>query len=134
MILLPQKNYSHLCKMLTILVISVIQVLDNHVINYVPPEVYCSYPSHKPHHYEKFGLQVVGALSCDPRQVTIFDMWGGHFPQNHAPGRLSMCDYSPMNVYLLINTTCPGTCLWLWCYKFREHWPHWVKLFSVILF
>jgi len=50
--------------------VTLLQVLDNHVINYIPPELYSAYPSHKPHHYHKFGLQVVGALSCDPRQFS----------------------------------------------------------------
>ncbi|KAH9509531.1 54S ribosomal protein L3 [Bulinus truncatus] len=46
------------------------KVLDNHVINYVPPEIYATYPSHLPHHRHRFGLQVVGALSSDPRQFS----------------------------------------------------------------
>ncbi|CAL1540093.1 unnamed protein product [Lymnaea stagnalis] len=50
--------------------VTLLQVLDNHVINYVPPELYKFYPSHLPHHSDRFGLQVVGALSCDPRQFS----------------------------------------------------------------
>ncbi|XP_059143743.1 large ribosomal subunit protein uL3m-like [Physella acuta] len=50
--------------------VTLLQVLDNHVINYVPPELYSSYPSHQPHHAQRFGLQVVGALSTDPRQFS----------------------------------------------------------------
>ncbi|GFS07116.1 50S ribosomal protein L3 [Elysia marginata] len=50
--------------------VTVLQVLDNHVINYVPPEVYATYPSHCPHQGLRFGLQVVGSLSCDPRQFS----------------------------------------------------------------
>ncbi|BFZ13453.1 hypothetical protein BsWGS_16492 [Bradybaena similaris] len=50
--------------------VTLLQVLDNHVINYVPPEVYATYPSHRPHQWQRFGLQIVGALSCDPRQFS----------------------------------------------------------------
>ncbi|KAI8746504.1 39S ribosomal protein L3, mitochondrial-like [Biomphalaria glabrata] len=50
--------------------VTLLQVLDNHVINYVPPEVYATYPSHLPHHRQKFGLQIVGALSSDPRMFS----------------------------------------------------------------
>lgn len=50
--------------------VTLLQVLDNHVINYIPPEQYKLYPSHRPHQYDKFGLQIVGALSCDPRQFS----------------------------------------------------------------
>ncbi|XP_012941032.1 39S ribosomal protein L3, mitochondrial [Aplysia californica] len=50
--------------------VTLLQILDNHVINYVPPAQYSAYPSHKPHHAERFGLQIVGALSCDPRQFS----------------------------------------------------------------
>jgi len=50
--------------------VTLLQVLDNHVINYIPPEKYAQYPSHKPYQYQKFGLQIVGALSCDPRQFS----------------------------------------------------------------
>ncbi|KAH9509525.1 54S ribosomal protein L3 [Bulinus truncatus] len=51
-------------------IVTLLQVLDNHVINYVPPEIYATYPSHLPHHRHRFGLQVVGALSSDPRQFS----------------------------------------------------------------
>jgi len=50
--------------------VTLLQVLDNHVINYVHPEDYAQYPSHKPYQETKFGLQIVGALGCDPRQFS----------------------------------------------------------------
>lgn len=51
-----------------------IQVLDNHVLRYVPPEQLDRFPSvleWRPHwlQHRKFGLLFVGACSADPANV-----------------------------------------------------------------
>ncbi|KAK7481659.1 hypothetical protein BaRGS_00027032 [Batillaria attramentaria] len=45
---------------------TLLQVLDNHVIRYIPPEQYQNQSGWKPY-WNKWGSVVVGALSCDPR-------------------------------------------------------------------
>jgi len=48
-----------------------IQVLDNHVVRYIPPDVYRHYPRYKSSRwFDKYGGVVVGALSMHPFQVT----------------------------------------------------------------
>ena len=47
-----------------------VQVLDNHVIRYIPPEEYRHYPRYKWNRWvDRFGGVVVGALSMHPFQV-----------------------------------------------------------------
>jgi len=48
-------------------------VLDNHVIRYIPPEEYTNYPTFKYRKLKpnKYGAVVVGALSCQPFQVSF---------------------------------------------------------------
>lgn len=54
---------------------TLVQVLDNHVIDYLPPteqpiKVWTTVPDRKPFDSTKIGVCIVGALSCDPRQFT----------------------------------------------------------------
>ncbi|KAK2180362.1 hypothetical protein NP493_446g01040 [Ridgeia piscesae] len=53
---------------------TLLQVLDNHVIRYVPPPVFEQSPAFKSHwrnrNGPKYGSVVVGALSCDPQLFT----------------------------------------------------------------
>ena len=49
------------------IVTTMLQVLDNHVIGYIPPEEFAKSPRYKNRHWgEGYGCQIVGALSCDP--------------------------------------------------------------------
>ena len=48
------------------------QVLDNHVVRYIPPEEYRHYPRYKWNRWvDKYAGVVVGALSMHPFQVLI---------------------------------------------------------------
>jgi large subunit ribosomal protein L3 len=51
---------------------TLLQVLDNHVIRYIPPECYSNYPLYKRSKWppNKYGCVVVGALSCQPFHFT----------------------------------------------------------------
>jgi len=51
---------------------TLLQVLDNHVIRYVPPEVYTTYPGFKYRKLkpDKYGAVIVGALSVEPFRFT----------------------------------------------------------------
>ncbi|KAL5021259.1 hypothetical protein ScPMuIL_000414 [Solemya velum] len=49
---------------------TLLQVLDNHVIRYTPPEDFRKTAGWKPYWGQKFGSVVVGALSCDPRKFS----------------------------------------------------------------
>ena len=56
---------------------TLIQVLDNHVIDYVPPEVLIErsniYNKNKKRTKDGFlGMAIVGAVSSDPRNVLLF--------------------------------------------------------------
>ena len=45
------------------------QVMDNHVINYTPPEKFMQTPAWKPWWGKRYAHVTVGALSCDPSGV-----------------------------------------------------------------
>ncbi|KAL3858596.1 hypothetical protein ACJMK2_008868 [Sinanodonta woodiana] len=45
---------------------TLLQVLDNHVINYTPPDEFAKSMGWKPYWGSKYGSVVVGALSCEP--------------------------------------------------------------------
>ena len=45
-----------------------LQILDNHVIKYLPPEEFAK-SMHIKKAWHKYGACIVGALSCDPFQV-----------------------------------------------------------------
>ena len=49
---------------------TVVQVLDNHVIKYTPPEEFHGTPQWKPWYRMRYGHCVVGALSCYPWKYT----------------------------------------------------------------
>lgn len=56
------------------------QVLDNHVVDYVPPEVLVQKNERlkRSSLNGKFGMAIVGAISSDPRLVShyhIFSLW-----------------------------------------------------------
>jgi len=53
-----------------------LQILDNHVVRYIPPEEYRNYPRYKWTRWEdKFAGVVVGALSMHPFQVKRIARW-----------------------------------------------------------
>ncbi|XP_064611206.1 large ribosomal subunit protein uL3m-like [Liolophura sinensis] len=49
---------------------TLLQVLDNHVIRYNPPEVVRNSFGWQPYWGTKYGIVVVGALSCDPHEFS----------------------------------------------------------------
>lgn len=54
----------------TVIYTTVLQVVDNHVIRYTPPEEYMTQADWRPWFKDRFGTVVVGALSCDPHLFT----------------------------------------------------------------
>jgi large subunit ribosomal protein L3 len=53
---------------------SLLQILDNHVIDYIPPEIVVT-KGEKNKTYSRngtYGMQLVGALSTDPRKVGFY--------------------------------------------------------------
>ena len=55
------------------------QVVDNHVVKYIPPEEFRQHPSYKSKWKGTIGAVVVGALSSDPYSVScvieLFSLW-----------------------------------------------------------
>ncbi len=50
---------------------TLLQILDNHVIRYTPPEVFTKSRGYKEKWKNPYGSVVVGALSCDPFKVAL---------------------------------------------------------------
>ena len=97
-----------------------LQVLDNHVIRYVPPPVFEQSPAFKSHwrnrNGPKYGSVVVGALSCDPQLVSCT-------PQPHTLNVLGICAWN----------FCVHNCHMAECFQKSMQFLTKLPLFCVIL-
>jgi hypothetical protein len=50
---------------------TLLQVLDNHVIDYIPPSIYIQKDKDNRSKNGLFGMAIIGAISADPRLVNL---------------------------------------------------------------
>jgi hypothetical protein len=58
---------------------TLLQVLDNHVIDYIPPSIYMQKDKDNRSKNGLLGMAIVGAISADPRLVNIFLLFINYF-------------------------------------------------------